>query len=103
MRQCNKRGCGVILLDTDMTCPVCGSETVDVGPLKKERQYEDAAPLPLIRRKRGSRIVALVVLVVGGWLAYYAWQQIQTGQPTTFDSSLGTRLIEKITSPFKRN
>ena len=74
MRQCKSKTCGVVLKDSDMVCPVCGSETMDAGSMTKKRAYEDAPELPLVRVKRGSRIVAILTLIVGAVVIWYAYQ-----------------------------
>ncbi len=75
MRQCKSKTCGVVLTDADTICPVCGGETMDAGKMTKKRAYEDAAELPLVRVKRGSRIMALLTIIVGAAVIWYAYQQ----------------------------
>lgn len=74
MRQCKSKSCGVVLKDTDTLCPVCGGETIEVGSMKKQRAYEDVPELKLLRRRSGSRIMALITLIIGAAVIYYAYQ-----------------------------
>lgn len=74
MRQCKSKSCGVVLKDTDTLCPVCGGETMEVGSMKKQRAYEDVPELKLIRRRSGSRIMALIGIIIGVAVIYYAYQ-----------------------------
>lgn len=74
MRQCKSKTCGVVLTDADTICPVCGGETMEAGTMTKKRAYEDAPELPIVRVKRGSRIMALITLIIGAAIIYYAYE-----------------------------
>ena len=84
-----------MLLDTDATCPVCGSEAQDVGPVKQEKQPFDEVRIAFPKR-RGSRIGCLISVIVGGAVLYFAWQKISGNESPGFTSELGNRLIEII-------
>lgn len=75
MRQCKSKSCGVVLKDTDTLCPVCGGETMEAGSMKKQRAYEDVPELKLVRRRSGSRIMALIGIIIGVAVIYYAYQR----------------------------
>src|SRR5687767_5269284 len=104
MRRCAKKGCGVILLDTDETCPVCGGDTEYAGTGKMEKQkYDPNEARVVVRRKRGSRLGTLILLIIGGFLIYYAYGQIAgSDTPDKPDTRYGDGLLEYLTREKKK-
>jgi hypothetical protein len=84
-----------MLLDTDANCPVCGSEAMDVGPAKQERQPFDEVRIAFPKR-RGSRIGCLISVIVGGAVLYFSWQKISGNEAPGFTSEWGNKLIDII-------
>jgi hypothetical protein len=94
MRRCVNRGCGVILRDTDAQCPVCGSETVDAGAPKKEKQPHNE-PMVAIRRKRGSCLTVIISIAIAAAVLYVLYTRIlATDFEQSGRSTIGRKLFD---------
>lgn len=95
MRTCLNPACGVILLDTDERCPVCNSMTADAGSGKMEKPVHNE-PRIVVRRRSGSRFVALLFVALVGVLFYFFYKHVRSEQVTPIQTEWGNRFMETL-------
>lgn len=98
MRRCTKRTCNVILLDSDVACPVCGSDTVDAGSPQKTKQSYDNEPTRIaIPRRRISLVSGVFWLIVATAVLYYVYTHLINVPAPEVDGSVGQRFLDRLT------
>jgi rRNA maturation protein Nop10 len=104
MRRCVRQGCGVVLLDTDETCPVCGGETVNAGTPKIEKQPHYNEPRVAFRHKRASWLTVLLGFIVAAIILYMFYTRIlETAGDAQKGDTSGAKLIDMLsTGPQKK-
>lgn len=108
MRQCSKKGCGIVLKDDETACPVCGTPTVSLGDqgLKKPHYADNELRAPILRRRQGSCVGNLVLIIIAVVIMAWVWKKVMAPTPPspTGNTALGTALIDRLTQePPKKN